>query len=67
MFIIKYYASFKFLCMINFINIHASVFHMGRYVLANKGMQVEIYIETAEVAQSVIAFASHAEGWMFEF
>ena len=40
--------------MINFINIYASVFHMGRYVLANKGMQVEIYIETAAVTQSVI-------------
>ena len=67
MFIIKYYASFKFLCMINLINIHASVFHMGWYVLDNKGMQVEIYIETAAVTQSVIAFASHAEGWVFEF
>ena len=67
MFIFKYYASFKFLCMINFINMHASDFHMGRYVLANKGMQVEIYIETAAVAQSVIAFASHAESLVFEF
>ena len=67
MIINKYYASFKFLCMINSINIHASVFHMGQYVLANRGMRVEIYIETAAVTQSVIAFASHAEGGVFEF
>ena len=53
--------------MINLINIHASVFHMGWYVLDNKGIQVEIYIETAAVTQSVIAFASHAESWVFEF
>lgn len=47
--------------MIYFINIYASVFQMERYVLANKGPEVEIYIETSAVAKSVIAFASHSE------